>query len=123
MEQVSYSCSCVNKYCASVGIQLFQVLLILIVVSVSTALTNIVPLLAYSCFMYHFSLHNYSQCVYSINKQIIIVPVLKYSGTMCLLVSLGFNVDSVSMVLIKKVPVLVYSFSMYYFSLFGSGQC
>lgn len=37
--------SCVNKYCASVGIQLFHVLLILIEVSVSTASTNIVPVL------------------------------------------------------------------------------
>lgn len=54
VEQVCLSC--VNKYCASVGIQFFHVLLILIVVSVSTASTNIVPVLTYSGTMCPFSL-------------------------------------------------------------------
>ena len=54
VEQVCLSC--VNKYCASVGIQLFHVLLILIVVSVSTASTSIVPVLTYSGTMCPFSL-------------------------------------------------------------------
>ena len=73
MEQVCLSC--VNKYCASVGIQLFHVLLILIVVSVSTASTSIVPVLTYSGTMCPFSLVSVdSVSIVLIN----VVPVLVY---------------------------------------------
>ena len=115
VEQVCLSC--VNKYCASVGIQLFHVLLILIVVSVSTASTSIVPVLTYSGTMCPFSLVSVQcwQCVYSVDQCSASV------GIQFLVFLAVVNVDSVSTALTNVVPVLAYSCTMPSFSL-NSGQ-
>ena len=74
VEQVCLSC--INKYCANVGIQLFYVLLILIVVNVSTASTNIVPVLLVPCALLVLLVFNVdSVSIVLIN----VVPVLVYS--------------------------------------------
>ena len=74
VEQVCLSC--INKYCANVGIQLFHVLLILIVVNVSTASTNIVPVLLVPCALLVLLVFNVdSVSIVLIN----VVPVSVYS--------------------------------------------
>ena len=112
MEQVCLSC--INKYCANVGIQLFHVLLILIVVNVSTASTNIVPVLLVPCALLVLlvfnvdSVYSVDQCSASVGIQFLAFLVV-------------VNVDSVSTELTNVVPVLAYSCTMPPFSL-NSGQ-